>query len=529
MEPNYGILSIIPAIICIGLALYTKRTVLSLMIGSYIGVVILTGWNPLAAIPHFLVDYMYPTVVGSTGNFKTLLIIIIIQGFVRLLKITGAGEAMATWVKGFIKSKRSAEVLTCAAGFAFIYTEPCFILGAIMRPVTEAFNVAKVKLAYICDSLGCNMAALSPICSYGPYYTGLIATQIAALGLSLNEWSVYAKYIPTNFYSLVAIVLAWYVCATGKDVGKMYLAEKRASETGHLIGPKDDPIVKELPDEAADSNVTYRKRNFIIPMATMFIALIACLLYTGNVIENGTQVIRNWDITTSIIVGFIAASFAAIGVGVADKKFKVTEGFSEWIKAFQNAMEVLCIMVLAWTLSSVSGALGLKFFVAGIVEATGFPPAILPAIIFLFGAIISFATGSSWGTTALLMPLAVPVCYAYGIDIHISAAAAIAGGLFGDHCSPISDTTIKASMASMSDHPQHVATQLPYALSVGVAAFVAFIVSGLTNNNLIGLVVALVIAIGSIEVQHRMAKTKYAGYDFSTEEVNPLILEGAAK
>ena len=168
--------------------------------------------------------------------------------------------------------------------------------------------------------------------------------------------------------------------------------------------------------------------------------------------------------------------------------------------------------------------LGLKYFVAEMVESTGLSPALIPALIYLAGCVISFATGSSWGTTALLMPIAVPVCYNYGIGIEIAIAAAVGGGLFGDHCSPISDTTIKASMAAGCDHIQHVRTQIPYAVTSGLSAFVAYIVAGVTNNTIIGIAVALILAILAVNVQHKMAVKKYAGYDFSKEEINPNLL-----
>ncbi len=185
---------------------------------------------------------------------------------------------------------------------------------------------------------------------------------------------------------------------------------------------------------------------------------------------------------------------------------------------------MVLILAFAWCLSTVSGNLGLKFFIAELVESTGLSPALIPALIYMAGCVISFATGSSWGTSALLMPIAVPVCYNYGIGIEIAAAAAIAGGLFGDHCSPISDTTIKASMAAGCDHIQHVRTQLPYAVTSGLSAFVAYIVSGLTNNTIIGIAVALALAITAINIQHKMAVRKYADYDFSHEEINPNLL-----
>ena len=528
MEPNYGILSIIPAFIVIGLALWTKKTMLSLIIGTFIGVVILNGGNVLTAFPATFTDFIVPNMV-SEGNIKTLIIITVINGFVKMLKVTGAGQSLAQWAKKGIKSKRSAEVITCASGFAFIYTEPNFVLGVVMRSVTEAFNVARVKLAYITDSLGCNMAALSPICSYGPYYTGLIAAEIAALGLSMDAWSVYWKYLPNNLYSLLAILIVYYVAASGKDIGPMYLAEMRADKTGRLMGPNDDPIIKETADEQFDSNQKLPIRNFVIPMATMFIVLFATIFYTGDLATNGIQVFTNADITLSIICGMTAAGLAAMAVGVAEKIFTIGEGFEKWIQGFIVATEVNLILIMAWALSTVSSDLGLKFFIGDIVESTGFSPALIPAIVFLAGCVISFATGSSWGTTALLMPVAVPICYTYGIEIAISAAAAIAGGLFGDHCSPISDTTIKASMAAACDHMQHVSTQIPYAVTAGACSFVAFVVAGFTDNTIIALVVAFALAILAINVQHKMAKKKYANVDFSDEPINPNLVHDTKK
>lgn len=523
MEANYGILSIIPAVIVIGLSLYTKKTIMSLMIGTFIGVTILSGWNPLVAVVAFFKDFMYPNLT-SVGNLKTILIIIILQGFVKMLKLTGAGVAIARWARAHVKSKRSAEVTTCAAGFAFIYTEPNFVLGAVMRPITEAFNVARVKLAYITDSLGCNMASCSPVCSYGPYYVGLIAAELAAIGITTDAWSYYWKYIPNNLYAILAIVVAYYVAASGKDIGPMYLAEKRASETGRLLGPTDEPIVKDDPGETFSEDDHLPVRNFVIPMATMLVALMSSIFYTGNIVENGSKVFTSCDITTSIIIGFTAASFAALLVGTVQKRFSFMEGFQQWTAAFANGMEAVVIIALAWCLSTVSGNLGLKFFVAHVIESAGVSPALIPALVYIGGCAISFATGSSWGTTALMMPIAIPVCYSYGIDIEIAIAACIGGGLFGDHCSPVSDTTIKASMAAGCDHIQHVRTQLPYALTSGLSAFVAYIVAGLVNNTLVGVVTAIVIAITAINVQNKLAAKKYADYDFSGEAINPNLV-----
>lgn len=518
------ILAFIPAALVIILALTTKKTHLSLCIGIYAGSVILCGGNFLTAFPTAISDHIIPPLM-SAGNIRTLIIIVVIQGLAKMLKATGAGPAMASAIKRAVKTKREAEVLTTVAGFAFIYTEPCFLLGVVMRPITEAYRVTRVKLAYICDSLGCNMAALSPICSYGPYYVGLIAAELAVLGLEGDGWNVYGGYWIRNFYSIIAIVAVYFVCITGKDIGVLWLAEKRADVTGRLEAPGDVPIVPDNPGDYADESREYPVRNFVIPMLTMLVALFACVFWEGNVIENGVVgSFRNCTLTLAIICGLTAAGFACIVVGACEKIFTWVDGFQKWLDGCCIALNVMLILALAWALSSISSALDLRGVVAQIVSGTGFPPRLIPAVIFVTGSVMSFATGSSWGTTALLMPVAMPICHEYGLGVAVGAAAAVAGGLFGDHCSPISDTTIKASMASGSDHMAHVTSQLPYSITCGIATFVAYLLEGLTGSLPLALVVGTIGALAGITVLNKMTIKKYEHYDFAAE-----LAQGAGK
>lgn len=516
---GYSLLAFVPAILVIGLALKTKKTHLSLCIGIYVGAIILCNGNPLTAFPVMFKEYIIPPLT-SEGNIRTLIIIVVIQGLAKMLKATGAGPAMANALKRIVKTKRGAEVLTTVSGFGFIYTEPCFLLGVVMRPITEAYNVTKIKLAYICDSLGCNMAALSPICSYGPYYVGLIAAELAVLGLDGDGWNVYGGYWVRNFYSLIAIAVVYYVCITGKDVGKLWIAERRADLTGRLDAPGDIPVVPDNPDDFADASKEYPVRNFVIPMVTMLVVLFGCVFWEGNIMENGLiGSFRNCTLTLAIVCGLTAAGLSCIVVGACEKMFTLVEGFQKWLDGCCIALNVVLILVLAWALSSISSALDLRGVVAAMVEGVGFPPALIPAVIFAAGAVMSFATGSSWGTSALLMPIAVPICYDYGLGVAVGAAAAIAGGLFGDHCSPISDTTIKASMASGSDHMAHVTSQLPYSITAGVSTFIAYLIEGVTNSLPIALAVGIVIAIVAITIENKITVKKYADLKFEDDIV----------
>ncbi len=519
------IIAFVPAALVIILALITKKTHFSLCIGIYVGAVILCNGNLLTAFPCAFRDYIIPPLT-SEGNIRTLIIIVAIQGLAKMLKVTGAGPAMASLIKKGVKTKKGAEVLTTAAGFAFIYTEPCFLLGVVMRPITEAYNVAKIKLAYICDSLGCNMAALSPVCSYGPYYVGLIAAELGLLGLNDDGWAYYGSYWVRNFYSLIAIAAVYFVCITGKDIGALWVAEKRADLTGNLMAPGDEPLVVDNGEGNADETKAWPVRNFAIPMIVMLITLFGCVLWEGDVMTNGVLgAFRSCTLTLAILCGLVAAGFACIAVGVCEKLFSISEGFQKWLDGCNNAMSIVMILVLAWGLSKISSALDLKGIVGNVIANTGFPPALIPAIIFAVGAVLSFATGSSWGTTALLMPISVPICYEYGLGIALGAAAAIAGGLFGDHCSPISDTTIKASMASECDHIAHVSSQLPYALTCGAASFLAYLVEGLTKSLVLALLIGIGSALAAILVQNKLTVKKYADYDFSAELQNEPVVK----
>ncbi|MDL2294086.1 sodium:proton antiporter [Ruminococcaceae bacterium OttesenSCG-928-D13] len=517
MEANYGIISLLPPLIVIVLALKTKKTLLPLIIGVFIGVTIICNWNPFVAIPTLVTDYIAANLT-SNSNINTLLIMCGAGGFVRMLKVTGAGQAFAKVATRGIKTKKGAQLATCGAALGFIYTEPGFVLGVVMRPVTEALGVARVKLAYIIDSLGCNMASLSPICSYGPYIVGLITAQLAALNLPEDQaWGVYARYIPYNFYAILAILTVLFVIIFKKAIGPMYLAELRSDKTGATKAPTDIPIVKE-DDDVKFKDEDLRFSTFLVPMILLFATLFFVIFYTGDVMTNGILgSFTNAKISVAIACAMYVGAFGGIAVGVINKMFTFGEGIEKWIGGVVQIMEVNMVVIFAWALSSVAGTMGLKYFIAGLVESTGFAPQLIPAVVFAAGALISFATGSSWGTFALLMPISVPICHQFGIPIEIGVAAAVASGLIGDHCSPISDTTIKSSLASGSDHIQHVQTQIPYALTIGIATFVCFIVSAYTSNLIISFAVGIVICFGAMLVLDRVAKKKYQNYDFSAE------------
>lgn len=507
---DYGVLSLLPALIVVIFALKTKKTLLALLIGSFIGVIILNGGNPLTSFPNTITNYVIPAIANS-WNAGTLVLVSVAGGFVYLIKTSGAAKALGDWITKYIKTRKGAQTATFCAAFAFIYTEPNFTLGVIMRPITEKLGVARVKLAYLCDGLACTIASLSPICSYGPYIAGLITTQLLLISADGNPWPTYFRYIPYNFYAILSIITVFIVVRTGLDVGPMYVAEQRAIKTGKLIGPNDNPMIKEnpedfkIPDEAQLS-----LKNIFVPLGTLFITLFAVIFWTGDIVNNGIKVFQNASITLGVTCGLLTGSIAIGIVAHKSKVYSASKAFDKWVHGIIDMMEVVLILILAWALGNTLGDLGLKFFIARIIENTGFPYQLVPAIIFVFGAFIGFATGSSWGTWALLLPIAFPIAYDFGLPVELAVAAVVSGGLFGDHCSPISDTTILASAASACDHVEHVRTQLPYGLTVGISSFVGFIISGYTKMMVPGFITALIINIVGLYILNRIAKKQIA-------------------
>lgn len=504
MDTNFGILAIVPAVLVIALALKTKQTLPSLIIGAFVGCVILSGYNPLKAFPNLISEYVIPAISGNAGM---LMLTGAAGGFIYMIKSSGAAQALGNFAARHIKSRKGAQTCTFFAAFAFLYTEPHLTLGVIMRPITERFNVSRVKLAYMCDSLA-TIASISPICACGPYISSLIAVQLGLLAIDANPWPIYLRYIPYNFYAIFAILTVLIVVRTGLDVGPMYTAEQRAIRTGKLIGPNDKPIIEEDPREMmVPEGASLSLKNIVIPLATLFGTLFAVIFWTGDLIHNGLmQSFLNAQITLAVTCAMLAGSAAVGIVACFSRVYTPAIAFSKWTKGIMEIMSVNIILIMAWTLGGILNGLGVKEYMAALVSDTGFPPALLPALVFLLGALTSFATGSSWGTWAILIPIVFPIAYSFDIPGEMIVGAVISGGLFGDHCSPISDTTIMSSTVSACDHVEHVRTQLPYGLTVGLSAFIGFIAAGLTKSLVPGLLTTLIIIMVGITFLNRMAK-----------------------
>nr|WP_106779522.1 Na+/H+ antiporter NhaC family protein [Lysinibacillus timonensis] len=497
---EYGILSLIPPILAIVIAIVTKQTILSLFIGVWFGATIISGWNPFVGFTSSITEIVIPS-IADPWNASLLLLVTLAGGFVNILRVTGGARSFAEVMSKRINTRKKTQNFVWGSSFLFSYTEPVLILGTVTRPLADKMKVSRVKLAYILDSMGSPLAAMSPISSYGPFITGLIATQLAALGFSDNPWSLFIQMIPYNLYGLFAMIGVLFVINLKLDFGPMYIAEKRAIETGQLFGENDKLMV----DETAENEIIVSETksdilSFIIPMVVLMTTIFMMIFWTGNISGNGIRgAFLNANIVLSIITGFIFGALSGILYARIRYKTSLLTLFDELTNGILKLMIVPLILVMAWSIGNVADTMGLGTYITNLVSGN-MPTFIVPVIIFVIGALIAFATGSSWGVFAIMMPIAIPLAAALDLNLALAIGAVISGGLFGDHCSPISDTTIMASTGAAADHVEHVRTQLPYAIVIAFSSAGGFLASGLTQNAIVGIIITAILLLLSLFV-----------------------------
>ncbi len=505
---EYGFLSLLPPLIAIFMALKTKQTLLSLFVGVWLGATIINGWNPLVGFAKSFTDFVVPS-MADPWNAGMLILVSIAGGFMYILRVSGASKAFAQSATKKIKTRKHAQIVTWLSAFAFSYTEPCLILGTIMRPITEKMKVSRAKLAYILDSMGCSLSSFSPICSYGPFITSLIATQLLTLGIGDNPWGIYFQMFPFNLYALFNMLTVLLVILTGLDVGHMYIAEKRAVETGELLAKEDKPIVADYEEDIPDGYKLTLK-NFLIPMLSLFITIFVVIFWTGDIAANGfVGSFTKSNIVLSVICGFMAGSIGAAVVAVSTGLLDFNTAVDKWTEGVIQLMIIPLILILAWSISGVATAMNVGGYLSEVAKNLSVP-GIIPALIFIMSAVISFATGTSWGTWSILMPIAIPMAHNLGLSIPLMVGAVISGGLFGDQVSPISDTTILSSTASGCDLIVHVKTQLPYISIVAIGAFTAYLIAGIARTPVIvNFVITFAVVFAGLKILSSMAKSKF--------------------
>jgi Na+/H+ antiporter NhaC len=394
-----------------------------------------------------------------------------IGALIAFTQYSGGMEGFISWVSanGFVSNRRSASVLAWLIGFV-IFVEGnvgVFVSGPVSRPIFDRLRISREKLAYILDSTAAAKATVMPLNSWGAYIIGLLAAQ----GIDLPLRAMLAS-IPLNAYALLAIFVALYVAITDKNIGPMKEAEWRVREEGKLLRDGAEPLVStDVLMLEAKAGVPKRTVNMLIPILTLVVAVLIGLYVTGD----GNPM--NGDGTASV--------FWALGIGLvlAGMAYRIqgiltfTETTDIFMKGIGGMIPIVILLLFAFVIGDTCRAIGTGDYVARAVEG-GLPSAVVPAALFLVSAITSFSTGTSWGTWAIMMPIAIPMIDIIGLNTSLVIASVLGGGIFGDHCSPISDSTIMSSMSAGTDHIDHVRTQLPYALRVAGVTLALYLVLG---------------------------------------------------
>lgn len=459
----YGWLSLVPPLTAIALSLATRQVHLSLFVGILVGTTILAGFDPAAGASGSL--DMIVDVVTDRGTAETLLFTLVVGSLIVLVRESGGVAGFAEWMvsRGWVRGRRSAQLISAFLGIS-IFIESnitCLITGTVSRPLYDRVGLSRAKLAYVCDSTSAPICMLIPVNAWGALILGLLATEGVA-----NPLGTLVAAIPLNFYALFALGIVFWSASTGREFGPMRRAEAAAREG------RTGAIDIDLPPDAEPPEAGKKARNLLLPV----IVTVAVVPWVLHVTGGGDW--RAGSGSTAVFWGVSAGVLTAMVLYRVQGLFPVTVLAEKAIRGFQELVPVAAILGLAIAIGAVCREMGTGPFVAESVAPLLGPSTVAP-LVFLTGCVIAFSTGSSWGTFAILIPIAVPLALEAGSSLPLAVAAVMGGGIFGDHCSPISDTTVVSSMSAGCDHIEHVTTQLPYALLGGSAALVVYFVAGL--------------------------------------------------
>lgn len=488
---DFGILSLLPPIVAIVMAFATKQTILSLFAGVFIGSLMLSGWNPLLGLINTIGDFMLPT-MGDEWNQSIVLMMIFIGGLSLMLERGGGANAFAEILTTKVKTRKQGRILSWLGGVAVFFSDSTnpVLVGPIFRPITDHLKISREKLAYTVDSTSATIPALLPFTAWGAYVIGIVNTQFKELGYDGNPYTAFVQGIPYQYYTIGAILAVLILAVTGIDFGPMKKAEDRALKEGKLLSDTAEPLkpvsIVELPEEAKPT-----VWNMVTPLIVLIVIIFGMFLWTGGFPERGVlEALGSANSTLSLDFAFFIAGIVALLYTVKSKVFDFKEAWRTYMEGVEQMVEAILVLILAWSLGSVCGAVGTPDFVVRVTQNVLTPATMLLAI-FIAAAFTGFTTGSSWGPFAIFLPISIPLAIAIDAPMGAAIAAVLSGGIFGDHCSPISDTTILSSMGSSCDHMDHVATQLPYALITFLASAIGYIVAGFTSGPIPGLIVTI--------------------------------------
>ena len=492
--------ALVPPIVAIGLALLTKEVYSSLFVGILMGGILYSGLNFEMTIVHIFEDGIIG-VLSDSYNVGILVFLVILGAMVSLMNKAGGSAAFGQFAASKIHSRVGAQLATVLLGVLIFIDDyfNCLTVGSVMRPVTDKFNVSRAKLAYLIDATAAPVCIIAPISSWAAAVTGFVEGE--------DGFSIFIRAIPYNFYALLTIVMMIGMVVMKVEFGSMKTHENNAVK-GDLYTTPGRPY-----DYARDEQVAARGKvmDLLIPILSLIICCVIGMLYTGGFFS-GTDFVTAFS-ESDASLGLTLGSFFGLVITIGLYQIRRVLSFSDCMacipEGFKAMVPAILILTFAWTLKAMTDSLGADVYVASLVasSAEGFLN-FLPAIIFVVGCLLAFATGTSWGTFGILIPIVVAVFENSNPQLMIiSISACMAGAVCGDHCSPISDTTIMASAGAQCEHVNHVMTQLPYAVTAAAISFVTYIVAGFVQTAWISLAIGIILMIGALMVIRMLGNT----------------------
>lgn len=481
---SYGVLSIIPIFIAVFLSIKTKNVVLSLFSSVFCGIFILNGYNPLETTK-VLVGRYFINQLTDSYNAGVIVLMIFIGGFIELMMMSGGAYAFAESFKNSINSKTKAQLLAYFTGIMIFFSDlgTPLIVGPIFGPFFKRLKLSKEKLAFILDSTSSPVAVLVPFIGWGVFIIGLLQKEFELLNLSLSDYESFIKSIPFNVYPILALTIIPCLTLLKLDFGPMKTFES---------SPIDE---SEFEIDNSKYHVENAKGSFVWLPILVLLGTLFSMLGVSFI----TSRVSGSAFRAALTSGYLYAALVLMGLMLFYKSKTFKEIFSIYLSGMKKMSEIVIILILAWSLGVINKDLGADQFLIGFLKTLDINSGFIPAIAFIFGAIISFSTGSSWGTYSIMVPLVIPMAITFNAPLYVTIGAILSGGLFGDHVSPISDTTILSSAGAGCDHINHVKTQTPYALVNAFLSIGVFLIGGFTQNSsliLFAIVLQIAILIG---------------------------------
>ena len=492
--------SLLPPVIAIGLALITKEVYSSLFVGILAGALMHTSFSPLTTVDTIINDGMISALQGCAGIF---IFLVLLGMLVALINKTGASAAFGRWAQKNIKSRVGAMLATFVLGVLIFIDDyfNCLTVGSVMKPVTDSHRVSRAKLSYLID------ATAAPICMIAPISSWAAAVAEFSEGTGYSGLELFIRAIPYNFYSLMTLVFIVAITLMKFDYGPMKKHEFNAIACGDLFTTGE----RSSEAEASEANSRGKVIDLVLPVLVLIAVCIFALLYVGEFLSGASFIdaFGNTDATVGLPWGAIIAIAITIIYMLCRRVITFKDAMACLPDGFKAMVPAITILTMATTLKNITNLLGADVYVEGLMKgaASGLTN-FLPAIIFLVACFLAFSTGTSWGTFGILIPIVTSMFGVTNELLYIGMSACLAGAVCGDHCSPISDTTIMSSAGADCDHINHVSTQLPYALTVAGISFVSFIIAGFVQNWIICLPISVVLTVGTLFVIKALTKNK---------------------